>query len=106
MENEDTTQQTSMYNMVNDPVVLFTVLLTLAVMIMIPTAGALYYSKCLDVTLLMGFGIVFSSLITSLFSMLLPGVMRGYLKNTTFVAWGVVTIYAVIVQILGGCKFS
>lgn len=106
MENEDTTQQTSMYDMVNGPVALFTILLTLAFLIMLPTASALYYSKCLDVTLLMGFGIVFSSLITALFSMLLPNVMRGYLRNTTFVAWGVVTIYTVIAQILGKCKFS
>jgi|TARA_B110001450_G_scaffold22516_1_gene20124 hypothetical protein len=106
MENEDSTQQTSMYDMVNGPVLLFTILLTLGVLIMLPTASALYYSKCLNVTLLMGFGIVFSSLITALFSMLLPGVMRGYLRNTTFVAWGFVTIYAVIVQIMGGCKFS
>tara|TARA_B110000977_G_scaffold57880_2_gene78620 strand:- start:13912 stop:14232 length:321 start_codon:yes stop_codon:yes gene_type:complete len=106
MENEDTTQQTLLMPTFNGPVALFTILLTLGVLIMLPTASALYYSKCLNVSLLMGFGIVFSSLITGLFSMLLPGIMRGYLRNTTLIAWGFVTIYTVIVQIIGGCKFS
>ena len=90
---------------VSGPVLLFTVLLTLSILIMLPTAAALYYSKCLDVQLIMGFGIVFSSLIMGLFSLIFPVAIRGYLMSTTALAWGAVTIYAVIMQVLGECKF-
>lgn len=89
----------------SSPVILFVILLTLAFLIMMPTAGALYYSKCLNVSLLMGFGILFSTLLISLFSLLLPEVIRGSVVYTSSFAYGVVTIYAVIIQIMGGCNF-
>lgn len=87
------------------PVILFVVLLTLAILIMFPTAHALYYSKCLNVSLLMGFGIFFSTLLVGLFSLLLPEVIRGKVVYTSSFAYGVVIIYAVITQIMGGCNF-
>lgn len=90
---------------VSGPILLFTILLTLSILIMLPTAAALYYSKCLDVQLIMGFGIVFSSIIVALMSLLFPVAIRGYLMSTTGLAWGAVTVYAVIMQVLGQCKF-
>jgi hypothetical protein len=87
------------------PVILFIVLTTIAVLIMLPTAGALYYSKCLNVSLLMGFGIFFSSLLISLFSLLLPEVIRGNVVKTSAFAYGLVVIYTVFTQIIGGCNF-
>jgi hypothetical protein len=90
---------------ISAPLTLFIVLLTLAFLIMLPTAGALYYSKCLNVSMLMGFGIIFSTLLVSLFSLLLPEVIRGNVISTASFAYGVVTIYAVFIQIMGGCNF-
>jgi hypothetical protein len=87
------------------PLTLFVVLLTISFLIMMPTAGALYYSKCLNISLLMGFGILFSTLLVSLFSLLLPQVIRGSVVSTASFAYGAVTIYAVITQIMGGCNF-
>ena len=87
------------------PLTLFVILLTLAFLIMLPTAGALYYSKCLNVSMLIGFGIIFSTLLVSLFSLLLPEVIRGSVISTASFAYGVVTIYAVFIQIMGGCNF-
>lgn len=87
------------------PLTLFVVLLTIAFLIMMPTAGALYYSRCLNVSLLMGFGILFSTLLVSLISLLLPEVIRGSVVSTASFAYGVVTIYAVITQVMGGCNF-
>lgn len=84
---------------------LFVIILVLAFLIMWPTAGALYYSKCLNVSMLIGFGITFSTLLVSLFSLLLPEVIRGNVISTASIAYGVVTIYAVFIQIMGGCKF-
>ena len=87
------------------PLTLFVVLLTISFLIMMPTAGALYYSRCLNVSLLMGFGILFSTLLVSLISLLLPEVIRGSVVSTASFAYGVVTIYAVITQVMGGCNF-
>ena len=87
------------------PVILFVVLLTLSVMIMFPTAHALYYSKCLNVSLLMGFGIFFSTLLVGLFSLLLPEVIRGKVMYTSSFAYGMVIIYSAFTQIMGGCNF-
>ncbi len=88
------------------PVLLFTVLLTISVLIMLPTASALYYSKCLNVSLLMGFGILFSSVIMSLFSLILPDTVKGTVTSTTGFAWGIITIYSVITMFMGGCNFK
>ena len=87
------------------PAALFVISLTLAFLIMLPTASALYYSKCLNVSMLIGFGIIFSTLLVSLFSLLLPEVIRGSVISTAAIAYGVVTIYAVFIQIMGGCRF-
>jgi|TARA_B110000902_G_scaffold154718_1_gene177609 hypothetical protein len=87
------------------PVLLFTIIVTISVLIMLPTAAALYYSKCLNISLLMGFGILFSTLITSLFSLILPDTISGSMTSTTGFAWGIITIYCVITMMLGGCNF-
>lgn len=106
-QNESYTQlmEKEMEEPVSPPVILFIVLTTISVLIMLPTAGALYYSKCLNVSLLMGFGIFFSSLLISLFSLLLPEVIRGNVVKTSAIAYGLVIIYTVFTQIIGGCNF-
>lgn len=100
-ENSDTKNDFE----ISGPVLVFTIVLTLSILIMLPTAAALYYSKCLDIKLIMGFGIVFSSIIIGLFSLLFPVAIRGYLTSTAALAWGAVTVYAVMMQVLGQCKF-
>lgn len=104
MSDEETKGEPLM-NDPSAPLILFIVLLTISVLIMFPTAGALYYSKCLNISLLMGFGIFFSTLLVFLFSLLLPQVIRGSVVSTASFAYGAVTIYAVIIQVMGGCNF-
>ena len=86
------------------PLIFLYILAALALLIMLPTALATWYSKCYNISLFYGFLVVLSPVILGLVSLIFPKDMRSQIKTLYSILMSCVIIYGVFLQFIGKCK--
>ena len=74
--------------------------------IVFPTSLATWYSRCFNMTLLYGFGMLFSATIVSILNLLFPDEIDKYIWQLYGVVMSLVTIYGVYLQFTGKCDLG
>tara|TARA_B100001287_G_scaffold26798_1_gene19345 strand:- start:5366 stop:5680 length:315 start_codon:yes stop_codon:yes gene_type:complete len=74
--------------------------------IVFPTSLATWYSRCFNMTLLYGFGMLFSAIIVSILNLLFPDEIDKYIWLLYSAVMSLVTIYGVYLQFTGKCDLG